>query len=872
MDLLQTKLHYPKFESDRLFHRELAGKITGCRSRVILISGPAGYGKTSLIAEVLNGQWKNSSYLSLDQFDNNPLRFWNYFAGSIRELYPDFGRAFLALLDSERSEEIEQYLIPLINDLAAVDKSLYIVLDDFHLIEEKSICRGLDFLIDNLPPDIHLVLVTREDPPLALSRLRVSGQLTEVRQDDLRFTPEELKLFFRLHPGIDLSDEQQELIFRKTEGWPAGILLAQLALQGCSDRQDFIRRFDGSSRYIFEYLLDEVFLNIDQETADFLTRTSVFSEFNSEMCNTYLTVNNSEEVLRNLQADNLFIISVDNAGQWFRYHNLFREFLKTRLFSGLNEKQRNDLHIKASSVLAAFGEYEEAFSEYIKAGACQQAADLLEKIIPGYYRDGRHRFISEAIAKLPEELVCKNPTIYALRYWSETLQAREFKDRFTGETNQFLEGIKLLSRGYLAFLRNRELTVCIDFVGRALKVLPEQYRELINTAKLIISISYFYSGDLERAEQYCSFDLSEDRYYRRFYSAVLQDMNRIEHCFERAEFKKAERMLNDTCTMINNLSGGFNPAAASYLRLEWSYIYLYTNNPQQALEAADQALAMNRYNTMEEVNLLTLEHKGAVQLYLGEHQECRETWEYLASISRESSAWVHSRAKAYLARLDMHLKRKPSVWAEKFRKKNSDVFDGEESPYTFFEELLVYAEYLVFNREYEKAVRLLHKMVRSLVPGKMIVSAIRCTILEACIMYRYKNISRATALLEQVLKWMDGEEPAYFFLASDSSIIPLLEEADRQIDIPVYLLSFLKKPGSEKKKTVVEIYNCRETFNDREISILELMAKGLSNQEICDTIFLSINTVRWYARQLYLKLDVKRRGEAVARATELGLI
>ncbi len=339
MDLLLTKFHKPHGEGPGCSPRSSLDYGTLPPAwQVLLLSAPAGFGKTSLLGQWMEHCGGETAFLSLDAYDNEPRRFWNYFIASVNRVLPDAGKGVLSLLNTPELPEIENCLIPFINDLHERESGLIMVLDDLHAIEEPAIFRGLDFLLDNLPESVRFIFSTREDPPISLGRLRAKGRLCEIRQHDLRFSEDEACRF--LNRGLDakLSREDCLSLFKRTEGWVTGLQLVKSALRQQKDRAAFIRSFSGSHNYVFDYLLEEVMERLDGETATFLLESSLFDEFSSPLCDDYL-VRKTGDSIKRIGRANLFLIPLDDEGIWFRYHHLFLDFLRNRLREGLSGEE-----------------------------------------------------------------------------------------------------------------------------------------------------------------------------------------------------------------------------------------------------------------------------------------------------------------------------------------------------------------------------------------------------------------------------------------------------------------------------------------------------------------------------------------------------
>ena len=332
--LLSTKLFIPPrrprdsvVERSRLTQRltELNGQ------RLTLISAPAGFGKTTLLSEWIPHSEHCVAWLSLDANDNDPVRFWSYVIAAVQLLQPDLGANALALLQSPQPPPIESVLTLLLNDVTMFSDRFVLVLDDYHLVETPAIHTALTFLLDHLPPQMHVMITSRSDPPLPLARWRVRRQLAEIRAADLRFTPAEAAAFLNRVMGLNLSAADIAALETRTEGWIAGLQLAALSMQGHGDVEGFIRSFTGSHAYIVDYLAEEVVQRQSSELQAFLLQTSILDRMCGPLCNAVLARTDSQATLETLRRGNLFVIPLDDERRWYRYHHLFAEVLHARL-------------------------------------------------------------------------------------------------------------------------------------------------------------------------------------------------------------------------------------------------------------------------------------------------------------------------------------------------------------------------------------------------------------------------------------------------------------------------------------------------------------------------------------------------------------
>src|SRR5713101_4880162 len=336
--ILATKLYIPPLRPKVVSRPRLLEQLNeGLHRKLTLIAAPAGFGKTTLVSAWVAGCDRQVAWLSLDKGDSDPTLFLTYLVAALRTIAPNIGVGVLGALQSPQPPPTESILTALLNEITAIPDNFVLVLDDYHVIEAKAIDQALTYLVEHLPPQMHLVIVTREDPQLPLARLRARGHLTEVRAVDLRFTPSEAAAFLNQMMGLHLSTEDIAALERRTEGWIAGLQLAALSLQGQPDATSFIRSFTGSHHFVLDYLLEEVLGQQSESIQTFLLRTSILDRLCGPLCDAVLldASASGQATLEYLEHANLFIIPLDNERCWYRYHQLFADLLRLRLHQSI---------------------------------------------------------------------------------------------------------------------------------------------------------------------------------------------------------------------------------------------------------------------------------------------------------------------------------------------------------------------------------------------------------------------------------------------------------------------------------------------------------------------------------------------------------
>jgi LuxR family maltose regulon positive regulatory protein len=530
--LLFTKLYIPPPRPDIVLRPHLTDRLNdglAMGGKLALISASAGFGKTTLVSEWIAGCGRPVAWLSLDEGDNDPTRFLTYLVAALQTISANIGAGVLAVLQSPQPPSTESILTTLINEIATIADSFILVLDDHHVIDSQPVDQALVFLLEHLPPHMHLVIATREDPNLPLARLRARGQLTELRAADLRFTPAEAAEFLNRVMGLNLSPEDITALETRTEGWIAGLQLAALSMQGRSDAASFIRAFTGSHRFVLDYLVEEVLQHQSEHIRSFLLKTAILDRLSGSLCDAVTGREDGKGMLETLERGNLFIIPLDDQRQWYRYHHLFADVLQAHLMEA-QPGQVAGLHQRASAWYEQNGLRSDAIRHALAAKDFERAAGLIE--LAGYAtEDGsiqQAKWLGWA-KMLPDELVRARPVLntwyaYALlgrgemeaadarltdaERWltpAETMKVQletPSVEMVVVDQEQFksLPATIAVGRAYIAqALGNIPDTV--RYTSRVLELVPEGEHLRRGQASMLLGMTHWASGDLEAADR-----------------------------------------------------------------------------------------------------------------------------------------------------------------------------------------------------------------------------------------------------------------------------------------------------------------------------------------------------------------------------------
>ena len=498
---LGTKLNVPRSARHRVVRTELVDRLVSARPRrLTLLSAPAGWGKTTLLAEWTADprETRPFAWVTLDRGDNDPVRFWGYVIEALRSVEPSVGEQSLALLGVSGTDPSEIFLPTLINELAGLDRGILLALEDYHVITSPDIHTGVNLLLDHLTTSVELVLATRLDPPLPLARLRASGDLLELRASDLRFDDAEAaSLLTTALEHDELAPDDVSRLVRRTEGWAAGLYLAALSLSGRTDASAFIADFAGDDRHIVDYLGGEVLDGLPSETRAFLLRTSVLDRLSASLCDHLLETGDAGDRLLEIERANLFLVPLDDRREWYRYHHLFGDLLRHEL--GRSEPSAVPrLHRRAAEWLAANGAVDDAIRHALAAGDGEYAAELVAASWREPFNRGELGTVDRWLDDLPEALVHASPDLRIARAWVLMDRGRP------REAEQWLPGVDAVPEGLVLHavlcFKLGKLAHAKEIAARALEQASADSPLAQPVAHCILGIVSYFRGELPAAE------------------------------------------------------------------------------------------------------------------------------------------------------------------------------------------------------------------------------------------------------------------------------------------------------------------------------------------------------------------------------------
>jgi len=941
--LLATKLYIPPPRPNVVLRPRLSERLNeGLYRKLTLISAPAGFGKTTLLSEWVaalaerqkaKGKRQDDgddalfpfsfslfpsqvAWLSLDEGDNDPTRFLAYLVAAVQTIAPTIGAGVRAVLQSSQPPPPEAILTALLNEITTVPDHFAVVLDDYHVLDSKSVDDALTFLLEHLPPQMHLVISSRQDPQLPLARLRARNQLTELRAADLRFTPAEAAAFLKEVMGLNLSAEDIAALERRTEGWIAGLQLAALSMRGREDIAQFVRAFAGDNRYIVDYLVEEVLQRQPEGVRSFLLQTSILDRLSGPLCDAVTDQNDGMVLLDALERGNLFVVPLDDTRHWFRYHHLFADVLAAHM---LQEQPAHVpiLHQRASAWYADNGLPSDAIRHALAAKDFARAAGLIELAWPAM--DGRFQAaIWLGWAKsLPDELVRARPVLSLAYAWallnggeleaaearlgdaerwldtsaegSERPQASSARivaemasERVIVDEAQFrtLPASIATARAYLAQARG-DIPGTVKYGQRALDLLPEGDYLRRGPAAALLGLAQWASGDLEAAYRALADAMAGFQKVGNLHFAIsvtygLADIRMVQgrlreavRCYAQAlqlALHQGEPPLGGTADLYLGLSelhreqGNLEVAREHLLRSEelgeqaalpdWRYrlcrVQARFRETQGdlagALELLDEAGRRYYRTPLPDVRPLAA-LKTRVWLAQGR--------------LREALQWVHEQGLSV---------------------------DDELSFLREFEHITL-ARVLIAEhtrgpaeRAIREVMRLLDRLQQAAEQGGRMGSAIEIGVLQALAHQAQGNLAPALVALSRALKLAEPEGYVRLFVDEGPPMARLLYEALSRGVEPAYIRRLLATfPVVESEQTRSSPVSGPESewvepLSERERQVLQLIAEGLSNQEVAARLYLSLHTVKVHARNIYAKLAVTNRTQAVAKGRALGIL
>jgi LuxR family maltose regulon positive regulatory protein len=897
--LLTTKLQIPRIRTDLVARARLYEAIDeGLRSKLTIVSAPAGFGKTTLLASWAQRRKQHTAWISLDPTDNTPAQFWSYLIGSLQSLKPGIGTTSMDLLSSGQ-QPFETVLVSLINELAAITDEMVLVLDDYHLIDTPSIHSTLTFFIERMPAQLHLFLASRIDPPLPLTRLRARAELIEISMSDLRFTFQETTAFLNGILGEQLPAEEVAELVNGTEGWITGLQLVALSMQRRKRIDSAAKAIEGAHRYIDDYLSGEVLEGQPRELRTFLLHTSILDRMCGALCDAVTGERNGGQMLERLEDANLFIIPLDEHRQWYRYHTLFAGVLRDRLRQEQPELVA-ELHAHASQWYENHGFMQEAVEHLMKGGDMDRAVRLAEQHAESLLSNGELEPLLRWIRLFPDDQIATRPRLAIAFAWALLLNGQvDDVEKYLQYCRRSIQsdptrGLTDIS-GHLAtvgsFLKNFDESgdqvfrhadaASVRFQAmrdRYSGVEPEAHGHAQDAAAPMLPSGRFgvleslphvaqlqiKMGQLTNAAETCqqALKLAEQGVPNSNASqaAATANLGLAETHFERNELDIAMQDVAEGIRLGRN-DGDAATVCDSYILL--AKIHQARGDLDGALDALDEAEQLQRRHNLGD---------GAAGL-IAAH-----------------------RVRVWLAQGNLQA---AAQWSQKWK------LDWMARPTDVDEtQVLMLARVFIAQYRSDEALELLAPVLSAAEAKGWVDTIIRALVLQSLALDQQGDSEQAVTILARSLKLAERERYIRIFISEGAPMIRLLlrvREARQNGDLDSTIAPALEyvngllvilgvAPGAvlENEPKVEKshssngsnslhlspnlVVNLPTPLSEREVEVLRLIAEGKSNSGIADSLYISVSTVKTHINNLYSKLGVETRTQALARAREYHLL
>lgn len=867
-----------------------------------LVCTPAGFGKTTLLADWAHSTASRVAWLSLDPLDNDPSRFWRHVLAAIDRAGTPMSERALSMLDPRAGASSEGIAAAMINEFAALPEDLMLILDDYHVVGSPTIHDGLSFLLDHLPPRIHLVIASRSDPTLPLPRLRARGQLSELRAADLRFTAQESAALLRDVWGLDLSEEATASLERRTEGWAVGLQLAALSLRERPDPGAFVDAFTGTHRYVLDYLSEEVLERQPERVRTFLLKTSILERLCGPLCDAVTGRSDGQDMLEDLERRNLFLIPLDEERRWYRYHDLFADLLRARV-RRTHLEDIAELHQRAAAWCERHGLIDEAIRHTLESEDRDWAARLVEEHLGDTLRRGEGVILDRWLSMLPEDVVRFRPKLCLAHGWmqlhighldsAERLVKHAERAFEHGEASGELElpsvgGMVAEVPAAIALLRADMAAARGDTEGSArsarsaLANMAQEERGPRFLARLQLACADWMAGRLEKAEPVLARLLAEARETPDPYPLVSSCYALGQVQVGRGKLNAALRTNREGLRYATR-GGRLSPFHAGEAHIGIAQVLYQRDQLEDALEHAIAGIELCRHTVqfvLPAVGLVTL---GWTRNAMGDADAAREALDGACRI-RPGQGFVAlwNPAEAERARLLLAQGRVQEAegWVEE-----EGLNEEDELTYPRERDHLVLVRLRLARGQPARAVRLLERLAdlassQHRTDSLLCIGALRSIALQAAGDHRGALNTLAEALSmarpEGHIRVFADEGPPMAALvrslltAQRRRQVRALSRAD-QDHLARVVRAFRRPVGRQAKANGVPP-RLIEPLTDREVEVLRLVAAGKRNRDIARELVVTLDTVKKHVSHILDKLGATSRTEATARARDLGLI
>ncbi len=894
--LIKTKLFTPVLRKDIVSRHHILERIeAGHQQKLILIQAPAGYGKTTAVVDWIQTYSKRSAWYAIDAGDNDLSRFLSYIVYGLGQLQTGLCQTLLPLLNSSEPPPTSIQLAQLINDLSCLDQDTVLVIDDYHLITNQKIHDAFSFIVRHMPPQLQIVVLSRSELPFSISALRLAGQVTELNLLDLRFTREDTENFINVILKMGLSEANLHELDKRTDGWVSGIQLAVMSMQGQENAGLILEHLSGNDRYISDYLVDEVIKYLSEEQLRFLLSSSILDRFCSSLIDDMLGINNSQEIIEQLKERNSFIVPLDHHDTWYRYHHLFAELLQRRV-SDQSQFDISEMFHKASLWHEKQGNIEEAIEFARKARDNQRIADLLTRHVKTFILNGGQERAIQWILSLPVEHLRMHTSLWIYlalaqldigafhdakkqlnRLWhEEQLQQlpTELRNITTGYVNCFKAALNIHTG------LNAERV--IQLTSEAAVLLPENEFLGQSIAAGHSGVAHLHIGNTHEAAKSLdrAIELSKKAEYDLLYllwfsyraqvEFDLGNLSQAKVLFEQAAEYAAARGLNMSNVFINAIIG-LGRIYYEWDDLETARVYLV------------EGVKLAEYG--ENLDRLLLAYDAYFK-YLITISDFAQAHEKLIQIKALASS--HFNPPIIMANIDA-LEIELAIAERDVDSVQAKLFDhstkpGRISGALFEKKWLAFAKLFSAVGQVQAAIDILKDITFVAGKQKRQYSEIY---LRTCLALQYQKLGqneKARDELNKVLKLAEPQNYLRNYLDIDSAVLPMLQDSLKapisgrdsgslsRVNYIARIVTAIEENSRNGKESTEVSPADKSLVTQREREVIQLLAEGLSYIEISYQMHISINTLKTYIKNIYGKLGIHNKVEAINKAKDLHII
>jgi LuxR family maltose regulon positive regulatory protein len=847
--------------------------------RLSLVSAPAGFGKSTLALEWLRQTQRRFAWLSLDADDNDPARLLNYLVAALQSIQSSWGNSLPSMLQSSPPPP-RLVLSTLLNDIATDATNFVLVLDDYHVIKESAIHDMVIFLLEHMPAPMHLLLLTRTDPPIPLARLRAGAQMAEIRADALRFTRQEASIFLNDMMSLGLTAEDVDALTTRTEGWIAGLHLAAIFLQGHTDSSGFISAFTGSHRYVLDYLVEEVLQKQPKGTKEFLLQTSILQRLCGPLCDAVTGQETSQPILEQLEGDNVFIVPLDHERHWYRYHHLFADMLRHRLQQE-HPTLLPELHQRAAQWYEQNGQLSEAVEHALRGKSWGLAGRLIGAASRSMLMLGRSAVLRHWLEELPGEVLQARPDLCYLYAWSLYLGGkveecepplRQAEAIWRAEQNRQRIGEVMVLQANIA-VRKGNFMRTIELLPDALTFLPEENLLYRGLSALALGRAYYFAGEVQAAE-HSLLEAGPINEAAGNVTAALLAMTFLGDLYTMAgKLHEAARCYQEAMNIADEkrhwqIIGAL--IGLGQLQYEWGNLGVAQETLERGIELGVQA------ERLVERSYLPTGYRSLarVQWARGQVSETFATLNILMALA-------HREPYPEVPALLTADRRFFGIWHGNLAEPSSEMgslyedasgADPAQLPPVYGEYIqLVQARLLLHQHRTDAALALLAQLQSTAeMKGRMRI-VIGSLVIQALVYQEQGNMTAAISVLVQALALAEPEGYIRIFVDEGARLRALLLHCTVVGIMPSYIRQLLAAmPVDDAVRP--QPGELLETLTSRELEVMRLIAAGLANREIADTLVISYATVKRHVNTIYSKLGVQNRAKAILKAQELHLV